>query len=179
MELTEQEEERLLVQRLYARDELAMTLFYQRYKSALYRRILRVVRQPEQAEDILQDCMLRVWLAFPTYDVNKGRLFTWALNIGHNLALDSLRRQRRRAPYSHPLSKELATSLLAPTAFHPEHIGVREWTALLLPADQQLAELLYLQGYTQSETSQTLGLPLSTIKSRSRRIIRTLMRAVT
>ncbi|GAB3637941.1 sigma-70 family RNA polymerase sigma factor [Hymenobacter arcticus] len=179
MRLPKQEEEHLLIQRLYARDELAMTHFYQQYKPALYYRIFRVVRQAEQAEDILQECMLKFWLAFPTYDVNKGRLYTWALSIGHNLAIDSLRKQRQTAPLTHALSEELAAGLRAPTLFYPEHIGVREWAGRLSPADQQLVDLLYFQGYTQVETSQMLALPLGTIKSRSRRIIRTLTQAVT
>lgn len=179
MKLPKQEDESLLVQRLYARDELAMTQFYQQYKSALYYRIFRVVQQAEQAEDLLQECMLRFWLAFPTYDVNKGRLYTWALHIGHNLAIDSLRKHRSAAARTHPLSEELAAGLRAPTHFHPEHIGVREWARLLSPADQQLVDLLYFQGYTYVETSHALALPLGTVKSRSRRIIRTLTQAVT
>ena len=53
------ENERLLIQRLYARDEQAMTLFYQQYRRALYQVIWRIVRQNELAEDILQESMLK------------------------------------------------------------------------------------------------------------------------
>ncbi|QKG59167.1 RNA polymerase sigma factor (plasmid) [Hymenobacter sp. BRD128] len=179
MELLKPEEERELVQRLYARDEVAMALFYQKYRQALRLTIWRIVRQDDLTEDVLQECMLKCWVAFPTYDASRGRLFTWASNIGQNLAIDLLRKQRRRALRTLTLSEELATTQVALTTFHPEHIGVREWVALLLPTDQQLIDLLYFQGYTQVETAEELQVPLGTVKSRSRRIIRMLSRIVT
>ncbi|WP_409334019.1 RNA polymerase sigma factor, partial [Staphylococcus aureus] len=86
--------EKELIRRLYARDEAAMSLFYKNYSKALYYTIWRIVRQDQLAEDLLQECMLKFWLAFPRYDPSKGKLFTWALNIGRNLAIDCLREQR-------------------------------------------------------------------------------------
>jgi len=178
MKILEQEDESQLVQRLYARDETAMTFFYQNYKAALYHTIWRIVRQDELAEDVLQECMLKFWLAFPTYNPGKGRLFTWAIQIGHNLAIDRLRKQRRQAQRTTTLSEELHAELMAPVTFRPEHIGVRDWLKLLPLPDRQLLELLYLEGYTQAETAEELNLPLGTIKTRARRIIRSLTRVI-
>ncbi|MEJ7661236.1 MAG: sigma factor [Hymenobacter sp.] len=58
--------------RLYARDETAMAHFYKNYKRALYYTIWRIVRQDEIAEDLLQECMLKFWVAFPTYATAQG-----------------------------------------------------------------------------------------------------------
>lgn len=151
-----------------------MAFFYKNYKQALHQVIWRIVRQDELTEDILQESMLKFWLAFPTYDASKGRLFTWALNISRNLAIDRLREQRRATQRTHSLSNPEAQVLAAPATFQPDHIGVREWIALLAPSDQQLLDLLYLRGYTQAEVADELRLPLGTVKSRGRRIIRTL-----
>ena len=116
MKLLEQQLETELIQRLYARDEAAMTIFYQRYSKSLYYTIWRIVRQDELAEDILQECMLKFWLAFPRYDASKGRLFTWALNIARNLAIDCLREQRYRdAQRTHSLSDSEAPDQEAKT----------------------------------------------------------------
>ncbi len=174
MKLLEQEAEDQLIQRLYAKDEQAMTFFYKNYKRALYQVILRIVRQEELAEDVLQESMLKFWLAFPTYDASKGRLFTWALNISRNMAIDRLREQRRTALRTLSLSDSEVHRLAAAPTFRPEHIGVRDWLVLLAPSDQQLLELLYMRGYTQAEVADELHLPLGTVKSRGRRIIRTL-----
>ncbi|QKG52385.1 RNA polymerase sigma factor [Hymenobacter sp. BRD67] len=178
MELLEQEAESQLIQRLYARDETAMAFFYKNYRAALYHTIWSIVRHDELAEDILQECMLKFWLAFPTYDASKGRLFTWAIQICHNLAIDRLRAQRRTAQRTHSLTADLHGGLAAAITFRPEHIGVRDWLQLLTPADRQLLELLYLEGYTQLETAEELKLPLGTVKTRARRIIRTLARVI-
>ncbi|MDO7888250.1 RNA polymerase sigma factor [Hymenobacter cheonanensis] len=166
-----------LVKRLYARDETAMTYFYQNYKASLYYTIWRIVRHNELAEDVLQESMLKFWLSFSEYDDSKGRLFTWALHISRNMAIDRLRGQRRQAARTTDLL-QTGAELVAPTTFRPEHIGVRDWIGLLPATDQQLMHLLYIQGYTQSEASAELMLPLGTIKSRSRRLIRTLARVM-
>lgn len=176
MKLLEPDAESQLVQRLYARDESAMAFFYKNYKQALYHIIWRIVRQDELAQDILQEVMLKFWLTFPSYDTSKGRLFTWALTISRNMAIDRLRAVRRVAQRTKSLDEEEARQLAAPTGFRPEHVGVREWLTLLNPSDRQLLELLYLQGYTQAEAADELQLPLGTIKSRGRRIIKALAR---
>ncbi|RZK89323.1 MAG: RNA polymerase sigma factor [Hymenobacter sp.] len=179
MKLLEQESENELVRRLYARDEAAMALFYKNYSKALYYTIWRIVRQDELAEDILQECMVKFWVAFPRYDSQKGRLFTWALNIARNLAIDCLREQRYRdAQRTYSLSEDLTSDRAAPLTFRPEHIGVRDWLELLRPTDRQLLDLLYLKGYTQTEAAEELNWPLGTVKSRAGRIIRTLSRVM-
>jgi RNA polymerase sigma factor (sigma-70 family) len=178
MKLLEPDAESQLVQRLYARDELAMAFFYKNYKQALYHTIWRIVRQDELAQDILQEVMLKFWQTFPSYDTSKGRLFTWALTISRNLAIDRLRAARRISQRTHVITEEEKQHLAAPTVFRPEHVGVRDWLALLNPSDRQLLELLYLQGYTQAEAADELQLPLGTIKSRGRRIIKALARRI-
>lgn len=180
MKLLEKEAEKELVLRLYARDETAMELFYKNYGKALYYTIWRIVRQDELAEDILQECMVKFWLAFPKYDASRGRLFTWALNIARNLTIDHLRDQRYRdAQRTYSLTEETVPNWPAPATFRPEHIGVRDWLQLLGPSDRQLLDLLYLKGYTQVEAAEELQLPLGTVKSRAGRIIRTLSRVMT
>lgn len=174
MKTIDHAEEMHLVRRLYAREEDAMTHFYQHYKAALYYTIWRIVRHNELAEDILQESMLKFWLTFAAYDTRKGRLFTWALNISRNLAIDRLRELRRTSQHTSSLLESSAAELAAPISFKPEHVGVRELIANMLPDDHCLLDLLYWQGYTQQEAAEELQLPLGTIKSRSRRAIHAL-----
>jgi RNA polymerase sigma factor (sigma-70 family) len=164
-------EEQALIQRLYARDEKALAEFYQRYKPALLFAIRRLVQHDEFTQDIVQEGLLRFWMAFPTYDRRKGRLFTWALNICRHLAIDYLRAQRRERAATSPLTDTEALKLVAPTSFKPEHIGVRDWLQLVGESDRVLLDLLYLQGYTHSEAAHELHLPLGTVKSRTRRLL--------
>lgn len=155
-----------------------MTLFYTQYHRALYYFIWRVVRHNELAEDILQESLLKIWLSFATYDTSKGRLFTWALNISRNLAIDRLRERRQQEARRTVSLAEEAEQLAAAATFQPEYIGVRDWLTLLPNNDRELIELLYFNGHTQVEASECLQLPLGTVKSRVKRIIKTLARTV-
>lgn len=171
---TTSEEE--LVQRLRARDETALTLFYDRYAAALFGVISRIVKADDVAEDVLQEALVKIWNSFPTYDGNKGRLFTWVLNISRNLAIDKIRsRQHRVGTRTHGLDDSLtAQRLPAADSFRPEHIGLREIVQTLVPDQRQIIDLLYFGGYTQSEVAEELSLPLGTVKTRARTAIKLL-----
>jgi RNA polymerase sigma factor (sigma-70 family) len=167
-----------LVRRLYARDETAMALFYARYGQALRGVILRLVRNQASAEDVLQDCLVKIWCSFAKYDASKGRLFTWALQVSRNTAIDHLRnRHAHEARLTQALDSSAAWEQPAAPAFQPEHVGVRELLQLLRPQDQLLMELLYFEGYTQMEVAEELGMPLGTVKTRTRRAIHQLVQA--
>ena len=166
-----------LVQRLYARDTGAMNLFYNKYGKILQHTIRRLVRDADAADDVLQECMVKIWSSFASYNPAKGRLFTWALQITRNTAIDHLRtRHAHEAQRTSPLD-DSTTWTPAPVGFQPEHVGVRELLDLLRPADQQLMDLLYFQGYTQAEAAEELSLPLGTVKSRARAAIHVLVKA--
>ncbi|GAA3922990.1 RNA polymerase sigma factor [Hymenobacter algoricola] len=171
--------EEALVQRLYARDETAMTLFYDAYGKALHSTIWRIVKQEQLAQDVLQESMVKIWFSFASYDAQRGRLFTWALNVCRNVAIDHIRTKRHQAAVrTEELEKSMAQHQAAPPTFQPEHIGLRELVARLSPADQHLIDLLYFNGFTQAEAAHELAIPLGTIKTRARKAIGALSRAV-
>ena len=70
-----------LITRLGKRDPLALDYLYDHYAGALYSIVLRIVRNEDVAEEVLQDVFLKIWDRVSTYDSSKGRLFTWMLNI--------------------------------------------------------------------------------------------------
>jgi RNA polymerase sigma-70 factor (ECF subfamily) len=174
MSRLEQEED--LIGRLLARDETAMALFYRCYSKLLYPSILRIVRSPPAAEDVLQDAMVKIWTSFASYDPGRGRLFTWALRICHNAAIDHVRDRRVRfAQQTRPLDDHQALLRAAPTTFQPEHVGVRELAQGLRPEYRRIIDLLYFEGLTQLEAAEELQLPLGTVKTHSRQAIRELV----
>ncbi|RYU77199.1 RNA polymerase sigma factor [Hymenobacter persicinus] len=172
---TEQE----LVQRLYARDETAMTLFYDAYGKALHNTIWRIVKQEEVAQDVLQESMVKIWFSFASYNPERGRLFTWALNVCRNVAIDHIRTKRyQAAARTEELDNSGARQQPALPTFQPDHIGLRELVSQLTPSDQQLIDLLYFNGFTQVEAAEELEIPLGTVKSRVRRAIWALAKAI-
>ncbi|GAB2471369.1 hypothetical protein GCM10011375_37810 [Hymenobacter qilianensis] len=169
--------ESALLERLYARDPSAMVDFYDRYGAAMYGLLRRLLRDDALAEDLLQEALVKIWQQFPTYQAAKGSLFTWALTLCRNLALDQLR-SRRAHQARQTQSLEGSPALAhASAGFQPEHVGVRELVAQLPPAQRQLLELLYVEGYTVREAAQELELPLGTVRTRTRAALRSLRHA--
>ena len=80
-----------LILLLKKRDKVAFDLLYDRYSSALYGIIMKVVNSEELSQEILQDVFVKIWNNFESYDSTKGRLFTWLLNIARNTSIDRLR----------------------------------------------------------------------------------------
>ena len=79
-----------LVARLQGGDATAMTDFCHRYHKALRGVIARTIANRAEAEDVLQESLLKIWLKVPTYEPGKGRLFTWAARLCLNTAIDHL-----------------------------------------------------------------------------------------
>lgn len=160
--------ETALVARLCARDESAMTAFCERYGSTLYRRILRLVRCPATAEDVLQDSLVKIWYALPEYDAARGRLFSWSLTICQRRAIDHLRSAQHRLTCCTVWDEEHAALHHLPAACSAEYLGVRDLLHALQPAYQRVLELRFFDGYTQQEVADCLALPLGTVKTRNR-----------
>lgn len=155
-----------LVQGLLARESRAMTLFYHQYRSALLSAILRIVRNRQSAEDVLQESLVKVWFAIASYDETQSRLFTWAAKICCNTAIDHVRTGRfRLTARTASLEDSAAAQHVAAPGFQPEHIGVSELLHGLRPEYRQVMELLYLRGYTQVEAADALSVPVGTVKT--------------
>ena len=152
------------------RDSTAFEYLYDHYSAALYSVVLRVVRQQDIAEEVLQDTFLKIWDRMSSYDASKGRLFTWMLNIARNQAID-----RTRSREMSQLRKTDDIQNLVNQADRQESvqqktdaIGVRELLGRLPDEQRFIVDKLYLNGYTQSEVAEEFGIPLGTVKTRTR-----------
>ncbi|WP_207434512.1 RNA polymerase sigma factor [Sabulibacter ruber] len=171
--------EEKLVAQLRAQDQKAITLLYRNYSAALYGVILRIVKQEEVAEDVLQESFVKIWSAFPTYDEQKGRLFTWMLNIARNLAIDKIRsKQYRVSSKTQPMENTVTTHMVSSDGIKPDHIGLQEMTEQLNPDQKVIIDLMYFNGFTQSEVAEELNIPLGTVKTRARMAIKFLSKLI-
>src|SRR5262249_15579351 len=94
-----QDQELLRVQRLQARDESALAELYDQHNALLYAVVLRILRSPTEAEDVLQEAWLQIWNRAESYDPGRGPVGAWILTIARSRALDRYRSlsARRRA----------------------------------------------------------------------------------
>lgn len=154
-----------LVRRLVARDARAMTLFYQHYRAALHAAVNRIVRNPQTAEDVVQEGMVKVWHSIASYDPEQSRLFTWAAKVCCNTAIDYVRTGRHRMGARSASLEDSAEAQRRAVSFRPEDIGVTDLLLGLRPEYRQVMDLLYLQGYTQQEAADHLHVPVGTVKT--------------
>ncbi len=85
-----------LAKRAAAGDERAFAAIYQRYRQDLYRFCLAIVRDPQDAQDALQNTMVKVLRALPG-ETRQIQLKPWLYRIAHNEAVETLRRRRDSA----------------------------------------------------------------------------------
>ncbi|GAB3513562.1 RNA polymerase sigma factor [Spirosoma knui] len=163
--------ESVLIEKLHRRDQQAFQWLYDQYSPALYGVVLRIVRDEEQAQDLLQDIFVKIWKNLDAYDSSKGRLFTWMLNVARNTAIDALR--ARKTQPSGAIRTDEDNVHIVDRQHHteqpnPDHIGIQEVVGQLRPERKQLIDLVYFGGYTHEEAAEELNLPLGTVKTRIR-----------
>ncbi len=168
-----------LVRRIVDRDEAALAALYERYAGVVYSVALRVLRDAEAAEEILQDTFFQVWRGAARFDPARGTMAGWLLVSARNRAISRLRgRNPVEAMELAEHAVGMATNL--ETAVAQSQMMGRVKAALDgLPASQRQAlELAYFEGLTHSEIAQRTGEPLGTVKTRLRSALESLKRTL-
>lgn len=151
------------------KDPKAFSDVYDLYSKALYGIIFQIISNSEEAEDILQNVFLKFWNSFDSYDSNKGKLFTWLVQIARNTALDHLRsryNQEKKQTFSHEILKENNISIENNVI---DTIGLTNVVNKMKEEHILLIELFYYEGFSQEEVSKELNIPLGTVKTRLRK----------
>jgi RNA polymerase sigma-70 factor, ECF subfamily len=165
----------LLLPLLKKRDEKAFSIFYDNYSTALNGILCKIVKDGEEAENLLQDTFVKIWKRIDDYDHSKGTFFTWVLNIARNTGIDYLRSKNySQSSKNQNLGNYVGIEIQDTNIFYAEHIGIRDLVEKLEPQYKQVVELLYYKGFTHDEASDYLKLPLGTVKTRARTAIREL-----
>jgi len=172
-----------LVRRMAAGDEQALGAFYDRWRDQVYGLVLHVVREPADAEDVMEEVFWQAWRQAERFDASRAGVGTWLLTIARSRALDrrrALNRSReeaepapdegRRAEYERGVA-EAVQDVPGPAeaAEGAERRALVAAALGTLPAEQRQAlELAYFGGLSQSEIAERTGQPLGTVKTRMR-----------
>lgn len=151
-------------------DAKAFEQLYDELSAPVYGLARRVVRDPNRAEDVLQDVFLEVWRKAARFDRKLGKAKTWVMTIAHRRAVDAVRRNEA-AKRSDLQTAPDATSLDEPgdaLIEAEEHGAVRECMETLTDLQLESVRLAYFNGYTYNEVATLLEKPLPTIKTRMR-----------
>ncbi|MBN1261127.1 MAG: RNA polymerase sigma factor [Anaerolineae bacterium] len=162
--------ENLLIQRLQQGDLEALGELYERHKNLVFRTALAVTRDQRAAEDILQECFVRLYTYSATVDGERP-LEPWLYRVTLNLAYDWSSRTRWTQPVDDLLEwlSGLPAVFSAPDsqAEKQETIAlVREVIAGLPATHRAVVVLFYLEDLSLEEIGRILNLPTGTVKSR-------------
>jgi len=165
-----------LIQLIASGDTRALEALYDRYSRVVFSFSVRIVSDPQLAEEVMQEVFFRVWQQAGSFSSARGTLITWLLSITHNLSIDEVRKRNRRPQKAEAEDPELLLGSVADLSTDIEEeawlSGVRATiTGALdhLPREQrEVIELAYFRGLTQREIAETLRTPLGTIKTRMR-----------
>ena len=166
-------EDSALIERMVDADETALGALYDRWVRPLYSLVLHLLRDPDEAEDVVEETFWQAWRKADSYQPSKGAVSTWLLTIGRRKALDRLRARKRSHEDSMDESgfADLASSLPDPES-QAEGAELRENVRAALrelPGEQrEVLELGYFSGLSQSEIAERTGQPLGTVKTRMR-----------
>lgn len=176
------------VARLRRGDVDALSELIARYQNRLYRYLLRIVRQPAEAEDLFQQTWVRVVEKIRGFDPSRN-FDAWLFTMARNLAIDHLRRIRPESldePLPNDASGETRAEKLPSRGMAPfeqtfEHERARNIAAALTDLPMIYREVLSLRFEEEmkiEEIAQVLGTPLSTVKSRLRRSLEQLRQSL-
>jgi RNA polymerase sigma-70 factor, ECF subfamily len=166
-----------LLQRVSQGDETAMASLFDRYSRIVYSVALRVLHDPFEAEDVMQEVLLQVWRGAPSFIAGRGSLGGWMVVVARNRAIDVLRRRHPSDPVDEvvlPAAADLASEAEQNTLMGKLRTIMQE----LPPEQQKSVEMAFFEGLTHSEIAEKTGDPLGTVKTRIRLALISLRKAL-
>lgn len=162
---------RSLVARLAAGDREAMQLLYHELSPIVHGVARRILEDPEDSREVVQDAFLKVWHRAEAYDATRGEVVSWLVLITRNLAIDRVRHGARRQRLQAALAQYASHDEAAPPDYEnwERAESVDNVLRHLTPPQRQALELAFFSGYTHTEISSNLRMPLGTVKNHLRR----------
>jgi len=156
-----------LIQRIGSGDAGAFELIYRRYARPLFGLALRRLGDRMAAEEAVQETFASLWRSARTYKPERGPGAPWLYAVARNAIVDRARNK------SEPAAEvpETASPELGPAdRAEASYVAWRVHRALedLPRSERDVLELAYWGGLSQSEVADFLGIPLGTVKTRTR-----------
>jgi len=169
--------EELLIAAAKSGDAVAFVELSKRHSNKILRRVYRIVKNWQDAEDVLQESLMRAFLHLKEFE-ERSSFSSWLTRIAINAALMSLRKKRGHIETSMDVisddrGSEYHWEPKDPAESPESHFSRREREELLEGAIQQLPPMLrqvvqmkLIEGRSGEEVSQTLGISVAAAKSR-------------
>jgi RNA polymerase sigma-70 factor, ECF subfamily len=153
-------------------DEAAFERLYEATRAKLYGVLLRILRRPELAEEVMQETYLKVWKMAGAFDPTIGSPITWMVAMARNRAIDIVRKKSEVSIEEEPEAMGIAAEVPAPLARREMTEELRRLLSCLGkldPEKQRILLLAYYSGWSRDQLAKKLDIPVNTIKTWLRR----------
>ncbi len=170
--------DKLLVDRFKGGDQSAFDEMVSRYWDRIFSRVLQLLKNRQDAEEVTQEIFLKLWMKAGSFDLSKGSAFAWLMSIARRHAIDRTRSKRYKAQ-----KRELAFETLEWTdsfsdgteddgetvTRNEEERAVMKALGSLPEQYQQVIVLAFFEGLSHSKIATRLAEPLGSVKTRIRK----------
>ena len=161
----------------------ALGILYDRHARLVYGLALKTLSNAQEAEDLTQDIFLNLARS-TSYDPRRGSLRTFLGILTRSRAIDRVRSRSTALSHLERLRSDHSSATPSQTPF--DHVSQTEQSqevktalAQLSESEQQLLQMAYYEGLSQSEIAERLSIPLGTVKTRTRRSLTKLRQTLT
>lgn len=164
------EDEQRWVQQVLAGDKQAYAHIINKYKNQLYATILRMTKNPQDAQDLIQDAFIKVYRNLDKYD-RSGSFAGWLYRVSINHCMDEFRK-KRFATVQVEIDDEMSVNPNHPELVFLKKEKSRQLERLIatLPEDERLIILLrYVNDMSYDEIGELMEVPLSTVRNKLHR----------
>jgi RNA polymerase sigma-70 factor (ECF subfamily) len=151
-------------------DHAAFSAVYDQVAPAVLGVVRRVLRDPAQSEEVMQEVLLEIWRTAARFDPSAGSATAWIMTVAHRRAVDRVRSEQRAAERElRAASASIAYDEVSDAALTSlEYQRVRRCLDGLTDLQRESVTLAYYGGYSYREVAQLLGVAVGTVKTRMR-----------
>lgn len=159
-----------LLARVARGDDAAFPAVYDRMAGQVLGVVRRVVRDPAQSEEVMQEVLLELWRTVSRFDPTAGSATAWVMTMAHRRAVDRVRSEQKAAQRElRAISVSIEYDEVTETVQASlDRERVRRCLSSLTDLQLEAVTMAYYRGYTYREVAELLGVPVGTVKTRMR-----------
>lgn len=170
---------RRLVSRLAAGEGEALQILYLEFGPIVHGVVRRVLEDPEDAREAVQDTFIKLWRQASSYRSDRGEVVSWLVFMARHVAIDRVRQGARRRLLYEALQKQPPEPECAAAATFDQKEHLVRDLAQLSASQRQALELSFFSGCSQAEIASVMQTPVGNVKNHLRRGLSKLRQIIT